>query len=182
MSRNKKVLRNIVLTLFIVFIFFPLSGLYLTPMSAHKASERSIHYGPSKVVHVEDFDGGKYMLSKYDKWASCNTVNRSLFFFWSFGNQVTGFEKDTSKAIDYTWDMTDEVQYKLYGIINDNRIEKIEITLSNNETLTTRDFYEDMFIFTWKNEGQSNYKYLEFKNIKGYDQDENLIFEDERPS
>lgn len=181
MSRNKKILRNILILLFIVFLSFPVTGLYLSPTSAHKASERSGHYGPSKVYHIEDFDGGKYFLCQYDKWASCNTVNRNLLFFWSFGNQVHGFEKDPSKAIDYTWGMTDEIYYKLYGIRNDKRIEKIEVSLKNGESFTTRKFYEDMFIFTWENK-DSDYRYLSFKTIKAYDKEGKIVYEDEVPN
>lgn len=178
MSGKKKIIRNIIVLLFIVFLSFPVTGLYLSPMSAHRASERSAHYGPSKVVHVENFDGGKYILGKYDKWASCNTVNRNLLFFWSFGNQVTGFEQDPSKAIDYTWDMSNEVYYKLYGIINDKRIENIEITLQDGSQFTSGEFYDDMFLFTWQAEKSGIYESLRFKNIKGYDKDDTLIFED----
>ena len=116
MSKNKKILRNIVLLIIIIFILFPRFGLYLSPLSAHRASEKSIHYGPSEIVHIEDFDRGKYILGKYDKWISCNTVNRSLLFFWTFGDQVTGIENDLTKAVSYTWGMSED-QYKIYGII-----------------------------------------------------------------
>lgn len=181
MSRNKKVLRNIIITILIVFMFFPLSGLYLTPMSAHIASERSAHYGPSKVVHIEKFDDGRYFLGKYDKWASCNTVDKDFLFFWSFGNQVHGFEQDPSKAIDYTWGMSNEIHYKLYGIINDDSIVEIEITLRDGQTFTSTDFYEDMFLFTWTAEKSGIYESLKFETIKGYDVDKNIIFQDQYP-
>ena len=85
MSRNKKIIRNIVVLGILFFVFLKATGLYLIPLSAHENSERSIHYGPSEVVHIEDFDEGKYILCKYDKWISCNTVKRELLFFWRFG-------------------------------------------------------------------------------------------------
>lgn len=85
MSRSKKVIRNIIILILLFFLFHQHLGLYLTPLAAHKSSERGINYGPSKVVYVEDYadnyDKGKYLLCKYDKWVSCNTVNRTLFFF-----------------------------------------------------------------------------------------------------
>ena len=120
MNRKKKVVRNIVILIILSILTFT-RGIYLTPLAAHKASERSIHYGPSKVVHIEDFDGGKYILCKYDKWISCNTINRSLFFFWTFGNQVTGIEVDKDKPLDVTWSNS-YGSYKLYGIVNDKNI------------------------------------------------------------
>jgi len=176
MSRNKKILRNIVILIVLFFIFLKATGLYLTPISAHENSERSIHYGPSEVIHIEDFDEGKYMLCKYDKWVSCNTVKRKLFFFWGFGNQVTGFENDNTKALDYTWGMSDG-NHKLYGIINDDKIIKIQITLNNGKVFTETEFYEDLFLFTWKADNDDEGWW--FNNIKGYDLNNNVVFEDE---
>lgn len=175
MSRSKKVVRNIIVLIILFFLFLMGSGLYLSPLSAHEHSERSAHYGPSEVVHVENFDKGKYILGKYDKWVSCNTVNRELFFLWRFGSQVTGFENDKTKAIDYTWDMS-RPYYKLYGIINDDKVKKIEITLNNGKIFTQTEFYDDLFLFTWRSDNNEDWN---FKNIKGYDSDSNIIFEDE---
>lgn len=177
MSRNKKIIRNIVILILLFFLTLRVSGLYLRPLSAHESSERSAHYGPSEVVHMEDFHGGKYILCKYDKWVSCNTVKRKLFFFWGFGNQVTGFENDKTKVIDYTWGMSSN-DYKLYGIINDDRIRKIEITLGNGEVFTETKFYDDLFLFTWESHDHDD-RSLDFNNIKGYDSENNIIFEDE---
>jgi hypothetical protein len=175
MSRFKKVVRNIIILAILLFLFLLRGGLYLTPLSAHEHSERSIHYGPSEVVHIEDFDKGKYILGRYDKWVSCNTVKRQLFFFWGFGNQPTGFEFDKTKALDYSWGISHQY-YKLYGIINDNRVNKIQITLDNGKIFTQTEFYDDLFLFTWKSD---NSKEGYFKNIKGYDSDNNVIFEEE---
>lgn len=175
MSRPKKILRNIIILVILFFIFLKSSGLYLTPLSAHKASERSIHYGPSKVVHIEDFDKGKYILCKYDRWISCNTVKRSLFFFWSFGSQVIGIENDLSKPLSYTWSGGVREFYKVYGIINDDRIKKIEVTLNNGDILTQDEFYEGMFLVTWK---YINTNFIDFAGIRAYDEENNMIFEE----
>jgi hypothetical protein len=176
MNRLKRVIRNIIILAVLLFIFIKSFGLYLTPISAHEHSERSIHYGPSEVVHVEDFEKGKYILCKYDRWVSCNTVNRTLFFFWRFGNQATGFENDKSKALGYTWEGSYQY-YKLYGIINDSSIKKIEVTLSNGAIFTQTDFYDDMFLLTWKLKDKED---LYSKSIKGYDANNNIIFQEER--
>lgn len=176
MNRFKKVIRNIIILAALFFLFLWRSGLYFSPISAHEASERSIHYGPSEVVHIEDFDGGKYILCKYDKWVSCNTVKRELFFFWRFGDQPTGFENDKTKAVKYNWGGSYQ-DYKLYGIINDDKVKKIEITLSNGKILSQTKFYDDLFLLTWKSDEGT---YGDFKNIKGYDANNNIIFEDGR--
>lgn len=175
MNRAKKIVRNLIIIAVLFFIFVKGLGLYLTPLSAHEHSERSIHYGPSEVVHIEDFDEGKYILAKYDKWVSCNTVNRTLFFLWRFGNQVTGFENDKTKVIDYTWSMSQN-HSKLYGIINDDKIKKIQLTLGDGEIFTETEFYDDLFLFTWSSKNNES---LTLESIKGYDSNDNIIFEEE---
>ena len=175
MSRKKKVVRNIVILLILSIITFTI-GLYLTPIAAHEASERSMHYGPSKVVHIEDFDGGKYLLSKYDKWISCNTVKRTMFFFWTFGGNVTGVENDKNKPLDYLWRMDAEYGTKLYGIINDDSINKVELHLKDGNVLSQTDFYDgDMFLFTW----DSDFTQMWVNRIKAYDALGNLIYEED---
>ena len=146
----------------------------ISPLSAHEHSERSIHYGPSEVVHIEDFDGSKYILSKYDKWVSCNSVNKSLLFFWRFGDQLTGFENDRTKAVDYTWGSSYQ-NYRTYRIINDNRVKSVQITLNNGQVLTQSDFYEHLFLFTWTYENDGDWS----QSIRGYDSEDNIVFEEE---
>lgn len=175
MNRNKKIVRNIIILIIFFFLFLNRSGLYLSPLSAHEHSERSIHYGPSEVVHIKNFDKGKYILCKYDKWVSCNTVNKALFFFWRFGNQVTDFENDKTKAVDYTWSISHQ-HCNLYGIINENKVKRIEITLDDGNIFTQNKFYDDLFLFTWK---ANNNEDRDFKKIKGYDANNNIIFEEE---
>ena len=103
MNRKKKVMRNIITSFILFIIFVKGTGLYFTPLGAHRDSERTAHYGQSEIVHIEDFKKGKYILGRYDKWFSCNTVNRSLLFFWRFGNQVHGSENDLSQPLSYSW-------------------------------------------------------------------------------
>jgi hypothetical protein len=174
MSRIKKIVRNFIILVILFFLSLNRTGLYLSPLSVHEHSERSIHYGPSEVIHMEDFEKGKYILCKYDKWISCNTVKKILFFFWTFGNQPTGFENNKSKAVDYTGGGADQ-HCKIYGIINDHKIKKIELTLDNNEIHTQTEFYDDLFLFTWNT---NNNKGWRFKSIKGYDSENNIIFVD----
>jgi hypothetical protein len=178
MNRLKITARNIIIIIILFLLFLNRAGLYLTPTSAHEHSERSIHYGPSTVVHVEDFDKGKYFLGKYDKWISCNTINRSLYFFWSFGNQASGVENDLTKDIFYRMSGSSEYLV-LYGIRNNKNIERVEIVLGNERVYTITDFYEDMFLFSWKTSGNEEY-YPDLRTIRGYDSNDNLVFEDER--
>lgn len=171
MNRKQKIIRNTILLIAFSFLLFTRSYLYLDPLAAHKASERSIHYGPSEVLHVESFPGGKYYLGKYEQWISCNTVNRALGIFWRFGSQVTGIEVNEEKPISYTWSSSDN-RKKVYGIVNDKSIDRLEIYLTEGIVLTQEKFYGDMFLLTWESEG-------EFQKIVSYDRLGAIVFEEE---
>ncbi len=171
MSRIKKIVRNIcIITLLSLFIMSRL-GLYFTPLSAHESSERGISYGPSKVIHIEDFENGKYILGKYDKWVSCNTLIKTWFFFWRANGNV-GFENVKTEKISYTWSSSYN-NFKAYGIVNDADIKKIEVLLSNGEVLAQTDFYEDLFLLTWHSDEKET---IYFNGIRGYDADGNIVF------
>lgn len=174
MSRAKKIIRNIIIIAILCCLTIVRSGLYLSPISAHEHSERSIHYGPSEVIHIQDFNKGKYILCKYDRWVSCNTVNKALFIFWRFGDQPTGFENDKTKMVDYTWHKS-RPYCKLYGIINDDRVKEIKITLANGTVFSQTEFYDDLLLFSWEEKDNGNW---DFKNIIGYDSDNNIIFKE----
>lgn len=173
MIKGKKIIRNIVILVILAVFLFKMSGLYLTPLSAHESSERSMHYGPSEVLHTEDFGGGKYILCKYDKWVSCNTVKRKMFFFWKFGNQPIGFENDKNKAIDFSWGIT-QGRHKCYGIINDNQIKRVQATLESGRVFEITEFYDDLFLFTWETDTEADDHLV---NMKGYDAGGTIIFE-----
>lgn len=172
MSRRKRVVRNTIILLILFAFRFGSGSLYLTPIAAHEASERSLHYGPSEVVHMEDFDGGKFILGKYDKWISCNTVNKSMFFFWLYGGQNLGTEIDISEPMNYTWSYSRPI-FKCYGNINDDRISRVDLTIKDGTVLSTTEFYDDMFLIT--SEETTN-----FRSIKAYDDQGNVLFEDDR--
>ncbi|MCB8814614.1 hypothetical protein [Desulfosporosinus shakirovi] len=176
MSRSQKIVKNLVVFLGLCFLFITQTALYLTPLSAHEHSERSLHYGPSEVVHVEDFDGGKYILANYDKWYSCNSVERTLGFFWRTGGGSIGTENDKTKAVAFSWSASYE-HFVAYGIINNARVKRIELTLSNGQVLTQTKFYDNMFLIPWTDNTDNNY----FGKLKGYDASNKVIFESELP-
>lgn len=180
MSRLRTSLRNIIVVIILSFVFISRSGLYLTPLSAHENSERSMHYGPSEIVRIEDFEEGKYILCKYQKWVSCDTVKKRLLFFWSFGNQVTGFENDRSKAVNFTWSGSggpSGLNFRCYGIRNGGNVKKIELTLRDGKIFSTEDFYEDLFLITWKaSDDDGTY----IRSLKAYDENSAVIFEEKK--
>lgn len=168
MIRLKKIVINIILISACLYIFLKITSLYLSPLSAHEHSERLSHYGPSKIIHIENSTNNKYILGKYDKWISLNTINRYLFFFWNGTNPI-GFENTKSKAIEYTW-YNSYKALKIYGIINDERITKIEVILDNGATTTITEFYEDLFLYI-ADTNQFGH------TIRSYDINDELIYE-----
>lgn len=175
MNRIKKIIRNILIIVVLSYFIMIQLDLYLTPLSAYENSERRLNYGPSKVVHIDNFWKGKYILGKYDKWISCDTVNKVWFFFWSPGDQNIGFENVKTLAVSHAFRATRQ-SLIVYGIVNDNRIKKLEITLDSGDILTEKDFYQNLFAITWKVQDS---KLVFIKTIKGYDSEGNIVYEEE---
>ncbi len=175
MSRTKKTIRNILIIIILSFFIMSWLGLSLTAIAAHEKSERGIHYGPSEIIHIENYKNNKFILGKYDKWVSCNTVKRVLLFFWAAGDQPVGFENDKEKALCYTWYFSRPI-FRAYGIINDKNIKKIEVTLTNGTVLTQTEFYDDLFLLVYDTEEEGD---SYFDLIRGYDAENNIVFESE---
>ena len=171
MSRIKKTLRNLIIIVALFCIFMITTGLRLTPIQAHKLSEKGIHYGPSKIVKV--FNHGKYqhLLCKYDNWISCNTVDRTLFIFWAPGSQVTGVENNLDEALKYSESYSNRINI-VYGIVNDENIEKVEVYTTEGNIIVNKDLYDNMFYFSWKSKGNT----WGMKELRGYDKNGNQIY------
>jgi hypothetical protein len=172
MNRQKRIIRNvIIIVIFYLFVtrFF---GLFLNPISAFEYAERDNHYGPSKIVHTENYGKAKYILGKYDKWISYSKVSRFLFYWTSFNPIMIEIQKD--KAISYYWVGSDRF-YEVFGIVNDKRITKVEITLADGNTLVQNEFYDgDLFLFLFD---PKNEKFKEYLYIRGYDSESKILFE-----
>lgn len=176
MSKGKKLGRNILLIVILFYLFLINTGLFLNPITAHKNSEITLHYGPSDIVHVADYEKGKYILGKYDKWVSCDAINRYLYILYAIGNGGIGFEIDKNEKLNYSWRSSGEY-YRLYGIVNDNNIKKVKLTLTDGSIYEQTEFYDDLFLFYWSTDEDD----VEYSNIKAYDADNNMIFEEYAP-
>ncbi len=178
MNRVFKTIRNIVFIGLLLFVFLVTTGLRLTPMQAHKASETSIHYGPSEVIKVFGYGNYQHLLCTYDKWVSCNTVRRDLLFFWRAGSQPTGFENDTTKAIDYSWHysrLNNEIGVVLYyGIVNDPKITKVVLYTDEDSFFVQEELVDNLFYFSWEMKTSVDFTY---EKIEGYDSEGNLVEE-----
>lgn len=63
-----------------------------------------------------------------------------------------------------------------YGIVNDDRVKRLEIELKNREILVVEEFYDDMFIHLTESENDDFY-YV--RVIRGYDSEGKELFQEE---
>ena len=175
MSRTKKIIRNIFIIIILSFYLMSWLGLSFTPLKAYEKVERSNHYGPSQIVHIENYKNNKFILGKYDRWISCSTMKRALLFFWVAESTPITVENDKSLALCYTWYYYKPI-LKGYGFINDKNIKKVEVTLTNGDIVTQTEFYDDMFLMVYDSENKGD---IFFDTIKGYDAENNIVFESE---
>ena len=176
MNRPIKTVRNIILIVVLITLFLALTGLRLTPTQAHRASENGIHYGPSEIIKIFDHGDYQHLLCKYDKWISCNTVNKYLFFFWSAGSQPIGFENDKNKDIDYSGSFSNN-RNLIYGAVNNIDITKVELYISEENILSQDNLYDQLFYFTWESEGSE----WGIMKIIGYNSNGEIIYETRQP-
>lgn len=172
MNRKQKIIRNTIILIGFSFLLFTRSYLYLDPMTAFRSSERSNHYGPSEVVYMESFPGGKYIVGRYEQWISQFEINRVFGIFWRIGNGHTGIEIKENQPLTYVLSQSD-YGFRVYGIITDSKIAKIEVYTLDGSILTQSDFHEGLFILSWEEDA-------EFRKIMAYDASGAVIFEEER--
>lgn len=159
---------NIIIITVVFILLFTMSGLFISPLTAHQYSERSLHYGPSEIVYSRDYEQGKYYLCRYDQWISVDTINKQKLFFWNLGNMNIIPKNRQDNPISYSWSSTKEYNI-VYGSINDDRIKKIEARLTDGSSIIETTFYEDLFLINWKSKNL-------FKEIIAYDNDDNIIY------
>jgi hypothetical protein len=183
MNKKRKLIRNLFILLLMVIIVASFSAASLTPLSAHKRSERTGNYGPSIVVKSQSIKGGRLYLCKYDKWFSLNTVKRGFLGLWYAGDQVHGMENDTKLPISYSWGMNTIGKYrqaKFFGIVNNPDIKSIKLEVKINgqlKILEQKELYDNIFMFTWE-DGE---KLFEFVKITGLDKNSDVIYEKAMP-
>ena len=176
MNRAIKTTRNILLigVLFVLFLAF--TGLRLSPIQAHIASEKGIHYGPSEIIKIFDHGDYQHLLCKYDRWISCNTVKKNLFFLWAAGSQPIGFENDLNKDIDYSGSFSNNVNL-IYGSVNNTNITKVELHINQENIVVQDTFYDDLFYFTWEGDGSQ----WGIMKVVGYDNNDEIVYQISQP-
>lgn len=178
-DKNRAIIEWIIATVLIVicFKYSILSYGSFLPIKAHELSERTYHYGPSKIIKTIDLNGGKIYLCRYKEWFSANTVKKGVIK-WYPGDQVAGTPIDYSKQVSYSWGNShikgDTSIMKIYGYVNDSNI--TTMLIEDNTTNTSRyDLDESrMFIFYWNKDKEKH----EIKYLRGLNKEGKIIYEE----
>lgn len=185
MNKRKDLKRNLFILLMLFLFLGSFSNTSLTPLAAHKKSERTANYGPSTIAKVQRIKGGMLYLCKYDKWYSLSAVVKDFFWLWHPGDQVLGTENNLKNPINYNLGYSTRTSNhtvgQFYGIVNDSNIKsvKLELNLSGQmKIFEQEELYDNMFLFIWENNIQM--KYMSAKII-GYDKDSNIIYKGTYP-
>ncbi|GFP76562.1 hypothetical protein [Clostridium fungisolvens] len=165
--------------LFICYKYSFLSYGSFSPLKAHELSERTYHYGPSKIIKEIDLGKQKIYLGRYKDWFSADTVRKELIK-WYPGDGVGGYPIDSSKQVSYSWSgsstKNNEMFMKVYGYVSDTKI--TTILIEGEDKISEPKYQLDesrMFLFNWNKDSNSrNTKYL-----VGLDKDGKVIYKEE---
>ena len=112
-------------------------------------------------------------------------VKRSLLLFWSNESSYIGNEINKEEAVNvqlFANQRNEEIIYQYFGMINDNRIEKIEMIQESGDIIEITEFFDNMFIyvdsFETRDQSKIYFEYLDYKLI-AYDKNNNIIYESE---
>lgn len=166
--------------LVIVFLkvnFFSYGG--FNPKKVHEQSERTYHYGPSKIIKEVDFENVKIYLGTYKDWFSTNTVIKRGVK-WFPGSGVGGMKINEREKVSYSWSESkihDELRMaKWFGYVTDPGIATIELEVEEaGERKSLRQPIGDdrMFLFVWNSE-RNHYTWT---SLRGIDREGRVMYE-----
>ncbi|MBL4937851.1 hypothetical protein JK636_19265 [Clostridium sp. YIM B02515] len=180
-ERHRAIIEWVVAVVLIVVTckFSILSYGSFSPVRAHEQSERTFHYGPSKIIKTIDLDKQKIYLCKYKDWFSADTVKKGIVK-WYPGDNVDGTPIDYSKQVSFTLSGSSNKQNKMimkvYGCVNNPEINTILLVEENEANTSRYDLDESkMFIFYWEEDSEKH----KVKYLKGLNKDGKIIYEEE---
>ncbi|MBK1812328.1 hypothetical protein JHL18_17020 [Clostridium sp. YIM B02505] len=168
-----------IVLLFICYKYSFLSSGSFSPLKAHEQSERTYHYGPSKIIKTIDLGKEKIYLGRYKEWFSGDTVKKELIK-WYPGEGVGGTLIDSSKQVSYSWygssTKNNEMIMKVFGYVSDPNITTMQI--DGEDKISSAKYQLDesrMFIFYWNEDNKLN----RTKYLLGLDKDGKVIYKEE---
>lgn len=150
---------------------------------AFRASEKSLHYGPSKIKKVIELKNAKIYFGRYRDWISTTVVEKRLIK-WYPGDGAGGFPINYSDKISHTWmcgRIGDKANiYTVSGYVNDPNIITVNLKYEQKGKERSMKYNIDsdkMFIFCRDdNENRSN-----FISLTGLDKDGRVVYEYKYP-
>lgn len=178
MNRVKKILRNFILIFALLLIVMKLTDMHFTPIAAYREEEKRKHYGPSEVMQVQKLGEERFVIAKYDKWFSAQDYWPGWRFLWIGSPKTSIIENNKKKAICSRFESgINSGYYIVYGVVNDKKIKRVEVTLQTGKNFSQTKFKDGLFSLSWKDENWEDSEPVD-KIIRGYDGDNKIIFED----
>jgi len=156
---------------------------HFSALKAHEFSEKTMHYGPSKIIKEVALKNRKVYLCKYKDWISADVVEKGIIK-WHSGSSLFGYPIDYTKKVSSTWGASGAYEKKeslltVIGYANDPTIttiivETVKEKSSDIETLKYKLDDSHMFIFTITDKKAT---YLP-KTVKGLDKDGKVVYEE----
>lgn len=186
MSLRKKIFASIewivaIILLFICLYYYIFSYGSFSAIGAYRASERTMHYGPSEIKKVIDVKNGKVYLGKYKNWISASPIQRR-FIKWYAGNGGGGCEIKYSDKISQFIDCgamgKNSYICSVFGYVNDSNIKSVNLQFQESGKRNTRKYEitsDKMFIFCLENNSHK-YKII---SLKGLDKGGKVIYEND---
>lgn len=118
------------------YVFYEFSYGSFTAVGAYRASERTMHYGPSKIEKVIDVKNGKVFLGKYKNWISAAPIEKR-FIKWYPGGGDEGYNikysDKISQFIGYGDMGHNSYIYRVFGYVNDSNIKSVSLQFEESK-------------------------------------------------
>lgn len=150
----------------------------LSPLKEHEKAEKSLYYGPSKIIKTIDLGNEKFYLCRYKDWFSMDSVKKGMFF-WHTSDIAMGVPIDYSKQVSYTHSGSgindNEIRYEFFGYVNDPKLTTISLTEKDGKNIANYNLDENRMFFITCNDNSKDSK---IANLKGTDKEGKIIYEE----
>lgn len=184
MSLKKKILASIewilaAALLSISLYYYAFSFGSFSAIGAYRASERTMHYGPSEIKKEVNVTGGKVFLGKYKDWISAAPIEKKIIK-WYPGSGGAGCPIKYSDKISHFMECGTIWKglwvYNVFGYVNDSAIKVVKLQVYKNGKKSTIKYNltsDKMFIFCLEN-NENKYKLI---SLIGLDKSNKVVYQ-----
>lgn len=180
MNKKKKLTLQIVVLILILLSLFLQYQLFFSWESAYRHLETYEHFGPASEIHTLNDSGDRYILAKYDRWISIFYIYEQYGFFYRPGFMTDSLEIDKEADISLQTSVVhfNEREYLVYAYAKDP-ITTLEVVRGDGSTITLEPLTDHIHIGYWLWESVEVNPELEITIVRGYDQEGELVYEEE---